>query len=65
VDLNETGKTVKEINQALLAKGIFGGKDLSEEFPAFGQCALYCVTEVHLKKDLDRLAQALREIIEA
>jgi glycine dehydrogenase subunit 1 len=65
VDFNETGKTVKEINKALLTKSIFGGKDLSEEFPEFGQCALYCVTEVHLKKDLDRLAQTLKEIIEA
>ncbi len=65
VDFNETGKTVKEINQALLANGIFGGKDLSEEFPEFGQCALYCTTEVHLKKDLDRLARTLKEIIEA
>jgi len=63
VDFNDTGKTVKEINEALLAKGIFGGKDLSSEFPEFGQCALYCVTEVHLKKDLDRLAQTLKEII--
>ena len=26
---------------------IFGGKDLSAEFPALGQSALYCVTEVH------------------
>lgn len=65
VDFNKTGKTVKEINEKLLAKGIFGGKDLSEEFPEMGQSALYCVTEVHLKKDLDRLVSALKEIIEA
>jgi len=65
VDFNKTGKTVKEINEKLLAKGIFGGKDLSEEFPEMGQSALYCVTEVHLKKDLDRLVSALKEIIQA
>jgi glycine dehydrogenase subunit 1 len=65
VDFNWTGKTVKEINDELLKQGIFGGKDLSEEFPELGQCALYCVTEVHLKKDLDRLAYVLKEIIEA
>lgn len=63
VDFNGTGKTVKEINRELLAKGIFGGKDLSEEFPEMGQAALYCVTEVHLKKDLDRLVQALNDIL--
>jgi len=63
VDFNNTGKTVKEINKELLARGIFGGKDLSEEFPELGQCALYCVTEVHTKTDIDRLITALEEII--
>lgn len=63
VDLNQTGKTVKEINKALLEKGIFGGKDLSEEFPELGQCALYCVTEIHTKTDIDKLITALEEIV--
>lgn len=63
VDFNKTGKTVKEINQELLAKGIFGGKDLSKDFPELGQCSLYCVTEVHSKTDIDRLVTALEEII--
>lgn len=64
VDFNDTGKTVKEINKKLLDKGIFGGKDLSVEFPELGQSALYCVTEVHLKEDIDTLVNAIREIIE-
>ncbi|WMM23314.1 aminomethyl-transferring glycine dehydrogenase subunit GcvPA [Tissierella sp. MB52-C2] len=64
VDFNHTGKTVEEINEELLVKGIFGGKDLSEEFPELGQCALYCVTEIHLKEDIDNLVKAIREIIE-
>lgn len=64
VDFNDTGKTVKEINEKLLVKGIFGGKDLSKEFPELGQCALYCVTEIHLKEDIDNLVKAIREIIE-
>ena len=64
VDFNDTGKTVEEINEELLVKGIFGGKDLSEEFPELGQCALYCVTEIHLKEDIDNLVKAIREIIE-
>ena len=41
-----------------------GGKDLSKDFPEFGQCALYCVTEIHLKEDIDKLVNSLREIIE-
>lgn len=63
VDFSKTGKTVAEINQALLEKGIFGGKDVSVEFPVFGQSALYCVTEIHTCEDLDRLAAALAEVI--
>jgi glycine dehydrogenase subunit 1 len=63
-DFNGTGKTVAEINRELLARGIFGGKDLSEEFPALGQSALYCVTEVHTQADIDRLAAALEEVVE-
>ncbi|MCC6499587.1 MAG: aminomethyl-transferring glycine dehydrogenase subunit GcvPA [Anaerolineales bacterium] len=61
VDFNQTGKTVAQVNQALLEKGIFGGKDLSAEFPSLGQCALYCVTEVHTQADLDTLAKAIAE----
>lgn len=64
VNFDGTGKTVAEINQALLAKGIFGGKDLSRELPEFGQSALYCVTEVHTRQDIDRLANAVREVVE-
>jgi len=64
VDFNDTGLTVEEINKCLLRHGIFGGKDLSEEFPPLGSCALYCVTEVHTKDDIDRLASSLRKCVE-
>ncbi len=63
VNFDVTGKTVARINRALLRKGIFGGKDLSQDFPALGQSALYCVTELHSKADIDRLAGALKEIL--
>lgn len=63
VDFNETGLSVETINKKLLEKQIFGGKDISKEFPIFGQCALYCVTEVHTKEDLDQLIAALQEIV--
>ena len=64
VDFSETGRTVAEVNQALLAKGVLGGKDLSQEFPELGQSSLYCVTEVHTKADIDRLVDALQEVVE-
>jgi glycine dehydrogenase subunit 1 len=63
VNFDRTGKTVAQVNRALGRRGIFGGKDLSREFPDFGQSALYCVTEVHSKADIDRLAAALKEIV--
>ncbi len=63
VDFSKTGKNVARIHRALLRRGIFGGKDLSNEFPELKGCALYCVTEVHTKEDLDRLADALKEAV--
>ena len=63
VDFNDTGKSVAEINKILLSEGIFGGKDVSKEFPSMGQAALYCVTEVHTQRDIDRLANVLARIL--
>jgi glycine dehydrogenase subunit 1 len=63
VDFNETGQSVASIHKALLARGIFGGKDLSTEFPALGQCALYAVTEIHTQADIDLLAGTLQEVL--
>lgn len=63
VDFNQTGYSVEQINQGLLEKKIFGGKDLSLEFPEFGQSALFCVTEVHTKEDIDHLVQAIKDIL--
>ncbi len=64
VNFDGTGKTVAEINKALLPHKIFGGKDLSFEFPELGNSALYCVTEVHTKEAIDSLANAIEEVIE-
>jgi glycine dehydrogenase subunit 1 len=63
VNFDGTGKTVAAVNEALLAHGIFGGKDLTRQFPGLGQSALYCVTEIHTKADLDRLAETIEEIV--
>lgn len=65
VNFDGAGKTVREINKALLARGIFGGQDLSQEFLELGNSALYCVTEVHTKADIDMLVGALRKVVEA
>lgn len=62
VNFDGTGKTVAAINDALRAKGIFGGKDISGESAELGQAALYCVTEIHTAADIRRLADALKEV---
>jgi glycine dehydrogenase subunit 1 len=63
VDLNATGMSVAEVNAGLRERGIYGGLDLSSNFPHLGQSALYCVTEVHAKADVDRLLGALSEVL--
>ncbi len=59
----EVGKTVKELNRELLKHKIFGGKDLTHEFPMLGNSALYCVTEIHTKRDIDGLVGSLKEAV--
>jgi glycine dehydrogenase subunit 1 len=51
---------VSERNGQLLKKGIFGGKDISREFPELGNSSLYCITETHTRDDILRLVQALK-----
>ncbi|MFJ7185180.1 aminomethyl-transferring glycine dehydrogenase subunit GcvPA [Lysinibacillus xylanilyticus] len=63
IDFNDTGLTVEEINKQLLEHKIFGGKDLSKEFPQYGQSALCCVTEVHTKEDIDKLVSVLSKVV--
>ena len=63
VNFDGTGKTVADINKKLLDDKIFGGKDLSKEFPELGQSAQFCVTEVHTKQDIDKLVSSLSAAI--
>ncbi|WP_031357936.1 aminomethyl-transferring glycine dehydrogenase subunit GcvPA [Caballeronia sordidicola] len=63
VDFSATGRSVASINHALRERGIFGGHDLSADIPALGQSALYCVTELHERRDIDRLIDTLSEIL--
>jgi glycine dehydrogenase subunit 1 len=63
VDFNDSDLTVAQVNSALRDRSIFGGGDLSQSHPELGQCALYCVTEVHAQADIDRLVEALAEVV--
>jgi glycine dehydrogenase subunit 1 len=57
-----SGRSVADINKSLLEHEIFGGKDLSAEFPELGQSALFCVTEYHDQADIEKLAAAVEEV---
>jgi glycine dehydrogenase subunit 1 len=57
-------KPWKEIDRFLKDKGIIGGFGLEKVFPELTNCALFCVTEVHRKEDVDRLVSVLEEAIQ-
>jgi glycine dehydrogenase subunit 1 len=51
------------VHEKLLQRGIHGGKDVSKEFSDLGKTALYCVTEIHSREEIEHLATALEEIL--
>lgn len=63
VNYDAIGRPVQEINKTLLGDGIVGGKDVSKEFPELGNTSLFCITEIHTKRDIDKLATALQEAV--
>jgi glycine dehydrogenase subunit 1 len=58
------GTAAETVNKALLSNRIQGGLPLAKSFPELGEAALYCVTEMHTKKDIDALVSGLREVLE-
>jgi glycine dehydrogenase subunit 1 len=56
---------VAELNARLRERGIFGGYDLSTEYPELGQAALFCVTEARTREEIDTLARSLEEITQS
>lgn len=63
VNFDATGRSVAQINDALRARGIFGGKDLSGEGLGLGQSALWCVTEVHSAAEIRHAVAQLKEVL--
>lgn len=63
IDLRGTSKSVQEINEQLLDKGIFGGVDLTDKMPEFNNCMLVSVTEKTKKEHIDLLITELVNII--
>jgi glycine dehydrogenase subunit 1 len=63
VGYDDIGMSLAKLNAGLLKRDIHGGKPLRGEFPELGEAALMCVTELHTKDDIDRLINALEEIL--
>jgi len=61
--VNFANRRVCDVHEGLLKRNFHGGKNVSKELPELGETALYCVTEVHSKADIDALADALKEIL--
>jgi glycine dehydrogenase subunit 1 len=51
------------VDVALKAKGLIGGYGLEPDYPELRNAALVCVTEMRTKDQIDRLAQALEEVL--
>jgi glycine dehydrogenase subunit 1 len=62
VSFNETGLRYQYIHDELLKRGIHGGLYIGDYYPELGETALYAFTELHFKKDIDELVDALVEI---
>jgi glycine dehydrogenase subunit 1 len=56
---------VDQLNTGLRERGIIGGYELSQAYPELGDAALFCVTEARTREDIDALAGALEEMVNA
>ncbi|MCU0480309.1 MAG: aminomethyl-transferring glycine dehydrogenase subunit GcvPA [Anaerolineae bacterium] len=54
--------SVATINQTLIEHGIIGGYDLEKEYPQLKDHALFCVTEMNSKAEIDELVRVLGEV---
>ncbi len=54
----------KHVHEYLKKHGIMGGYDISSEFSWLPRTALFCITEVHKREDIDLLVEKIREVVE-
>jgi glycine dehydrogenase subunit 1 len=53
----------KSLAESLKHKGMIAGYGLENDYHELKNCGLVCVTEVHTKQDIDRLADAIGEAL--
>jgi glycine dehydrogenase subunit 1 len=56
-------RPVAPVLEALAARGIEAGYDLSREYPELGTALLVCATEARSREDIAAYARALREVL--
>jgi glycine dehydrogenase subunit 1 len=54
---------VRGVLDALAARGIVGGCDVSEHYPSLGNGLLVCATETRTTEDVATYARALGEVM--
>jgi len=65
VNFNESGRKVRDLEYSLLTKGIQIGAPVTESIPELGETAVFSVTEIHSKEDIDKLCTALSEVLQS
>lgn len=58
-------KPAAEVLRSLIAKGILGGYDLSQDYPELGHAILVCTTEMRDEEDINAYAQAMQQVLSA
>lgn len=53
----------KELGDALLEKSVHIGRVLDDEFPDLASAQVYCVTEANTKKEINKFARALSQVM--
>jgi len=58
-------RPVRGVLEALAARGIVGGCDVSRDYPALGNALLVCATETRTLQDIETYARALTDVMQS
>ena len=58
-------RPVRGVLEALAARGIVGGCDISADYPSLGNALLVCATETRTPRDIETYALALAEVMQS
>jgi glycine dehydrogenase subunit 1 len=58
-------RPVRGVLEALAARGIVGGVDISRDYPSLGNALLVCATETRTPGDIATYARALADVMQS